>query len=67
MGPGPLPDPSCGCGEGEIMKLRGTLLGLITLALVLWFTGVLAGEIALLIMSVGVGLLFAFSEEETRS
>jgi hypothetical protein len=49
------------------MKLRGTLLGLITLALVLWFTGVLAGEIALLIMSVGVGLLFAFSEEETRS
>ncbi len=48
------------------MKLRGTLLGLITLALVLWFTGVLAGEIALFIMSVGVGLLFAFSEEETR-
>jgi hypothetical protein len=66
MGPGPLPDPSCGRGEGEIMKLRGTLLGLITLALVLWFTGVLAGEIALFIMSVGVGLLFAFSEEETR-
>jgi len=67
MGPGPLPGPSSRRGEGEIMRLRGTLLGLITLALVLWFTGVLAGEIALLIMSVGVGLLFAFSEEETRS
>ncbi len=48
------------------MKLRGTLLGLITLALVLWFTGVLAGETALLIMSVGVGVLFAFAEEATR-
>jgi hypothetical protein len=48
------------------MKLRATLLGVITLALVLWFTGVLAGDTALLIMSVGVGILFAFSEEETR-
>ncbi len=67
MGTGPLPGPSSRRGEGEIMRLRGTLLGLITLALVLWFTGVLAGEIALLIMSVGVGLLFAFGEEETRS
>jgi hypothetical protein len=47
-----------------MMKLRGTTLGVIALALLLWFTGVLADEIALLIMSVGVGVLFALSEDK---
>jgi hypothetical protein len=49
-----------------MMKLRGTLLGLITLAFVLWLTGVLAGDVAVFMMSVGVGILFAFSEENPR-
>ena len=48
------------------MKLRGTLLSVITLALVLWLTGVLAGETALLIMGVGVGILFALAEDKTQ-
>jgi uncharacterized membrane protein YccC len=47
-----------------MMKLRGTLLGVIVLALLLWFTGVLADEVALLIMGVGVGVLFMLSEDK---
>ena len=48
------------------MKLPILLVTLIALTLILWLAGLLSGEVALVLMSVGVGLLFAVTERETK-
>jgi hypothetical protein len=48
------------------MKLAILLVTLVALTLILWLAGLLSGELALVLMGVGVGLLFAVTERETK-